>query len=154
MKNKIIIIVGLTGILMSINLVAQQDNKPATAPAAPHAPNAPATVTIQRDRTEIIARALNLTDEQKEKVKPIIDDETKKIQELRQKKDITPQERMKKMREIREETYQKMKPILTEEQWKKFYRPLPPLNPPQQGTAPKKPQTTPAQGAEKQPEKK
>lgn len=95
MKNKIIVIVGLTGILMSVNLMAQQDNKPA-APAAPPAPAAPTIQTIQRDRTEIIARALNLTDEQKEKVKPIIDAETKKIQELRQNKDITPQERMKK----------------------------------------------------------
>lgn len=57
------------------------------------------------------------------------------------------------MREIREETYQKMKPILTEEQWKKYYRPLPPVNPPQEA-APTKPQTPPASDTQKQGEKK
>lgn len=147
MKNKILIIVSLTGILMTADLTAQQDNKPATPQQSQPAQSAPAAPTIQRDRTEILARYLNLSDEQKEKVKPIIDEETKKIQELRQQKDLSQQERTAKIREIREQTYQKMKPILTEEQWKKYYRPLQPATPPP-------PQTPPAPANQKQEGKK
>lgn len=110
-------------------LMAQEQNKakaPAAqpAPALQPAPPAANQTNIIRDRTEIIARALKLTDEQKAKVKPIIEEETKKLQELRADQKLSPQERTAKMREIRETTYQKMKPILTEEQWKRFYRPL------------------------------
>jgi hypothetical protein len=65
-----------------------------------------------------------LTDEQKQKVKPIIEDEYKKYQELRTQKNLSPQDRVAKMREIREATNQKLKPIFTEEQWAKFYRPM------------------------------
>lgn len=153
MKSKLIIVIGLTGILTAVNLPAQQETKPAEPQAPPTPVVNPAQQMIQRDRTEIIAKALNLTDEQKEKVKPIIDEETKKIQELRQQKDLSPQERTAKLREIRETTYQKMKPILTEEQWKKFYRPLQPAPQPQ-GVTPQNPPTPTTQGGEKQGEKK
>jgi hypothetical protein len=72
----------------------------------------------------MLSRSLKLTDEQKQKVKPIIEDEYKKYQELRTQKNLSPQDRVAKMREIREATNQKLKPIFTEEQWAKFYRPM------------------------------
>jgi hypothetical protein len=56
------------------------------------------------DRTEMLARMLNLSDEQKAKVKPIVDEETKQMDEIRQK------------------TQEKLKPILTEEQYTRFTR--------------------------------
>ncbi|MGB9602893.1 MAG: hypothetical protein ACP5MG_04110 [Verrucomicrobiia bacterium] len=133
-KTFIISVIGTITFSIVLLTEAQEqkgaDNKNTAKPVqvAPAAqipsPAANSNTNLVRSRTEMIARVLNLTDEQKEKAQPIIEEETKKLQELRLKKDLTPQERAAKMREIREATYQKMKPILTEEQWKKFYRPL------------------------------
>ncbi len=109
-----------------ITAVQAQDNKPkpnttGVAPAAPTTPANPTVVTrpgvppgavpagrpMMADRTEMYARMLNLTEDQKTKVRPILDEEAKKMQE------------------IREQTQEKMKAILTPEQWQKYYRPSP-----------------------------
>lgn len=58
-----------------------------------------------RDRTEMLAMRLKLTDEQKAKIKPIFDEETKQMQE------------------IREKTQAKLKSILTPEQWEQYAHP-------------------------------
>jgi Spy/CpxP family protein refolding chaperone len=59
---------------------------------------------FMRDRTEILARMLNLTEEQKAKVKPIVEEETKQMEQIRLK------------------TQEKLKPILTPEQYERFTR--------------------------------
>lgn len=117
----------VAGTILTANLLNAQDQNKDTKPADQKPQSAPATAVKPapaRDRVDVIAKFLNLTEEQKAKAKPIIDEETKKFEELRNQKDLKPQERAAKMREIRQATYEKMKPILTEEQWKKFYRPL------------------------------
>ncbi|MGC8742653.1 MAG: hypothetical protein ACP5T0_02085 [Verrucomicrobiia bacterium] len=155
--KKINIISAVTAITFSIALAATAqeqksgDNKnaaktPQAVPAIQVSPQGMnAGINLASNRTEMLARALKLTDEQKEKARPIIEEETKKLQELRMKKDLTPQERVAKMREIREATYQKMKPILTEEQWNKFYRPMTNATAvPQQPQTPKQSPSQPA----------
>src|ERR1041385_997639 len=60
---------------------------------------------------------LKLTDEQKPKVKAVLEDQNKKAAELRNE----PQEtRRAKMQTIREEESKKMKEILTPDQFKKY----------------------------------
>ena len=69
-------------------------------------------------RVEQMKKDLNLTDEQVPKVKAVLEDQQKKMQELRSETDQTA--RRTKMREIMEQTQTKMKGILTEEQLTKW----------------------------------
>jgi Spy/CpxP family protein refolding chaperone len=71
-------------------------------------------------RVKSMAQSLALTDEQKEKVKPIIEEEIKKMEELSQDRTGAPEERMKKFRDLREATNAKIKPLLSAEQQEKL----------------------------------
>jgi Spy/CpxP family protein refolding chaperone len=107
--------------VMESRLIAQAQPQP--APKAAPRTNAPAGAT-RFDRTEYLAKRLDLTEEQKQKVRPILAEETKMWDELRQAKDMKPQDRSAKVREIREATNAKLKPVLTPEQWDKYTKPL------------------------------
>ncbi len=65
-------------------------------------------------RLERMSTQLNLTDEQKPKVKAVLEETSKKMQAVPQ------EERREKGRTIREEEMKKFKGILTEEQYKKY----------------------------------
>jgi periplasmic protein CpxP/Spy len=65
-------------------------------------------------RLERMSTQLNLTDAQKPKVKAVLDDTAKKMQ------DLAPDERREKGRKIREEETKKLKEILTPDQFKKY----------------------------------
>src|SRR5436190_4339282 len=119
------------GGLLGLGPVAQaQENKdkPATpaapgTPAAPAAPASPAAPAVRPDlrtarveaRMRGLAQRLNLTDDQKAKIKPILEEEVKKYEEMQQDKTVVPEERMKKFREVREASDAKIKPLLSAE---------------------------------------
>jgi protein CpxP len=65
-------------------------------------------------RLERLTKDLSLTDEQKPKVKAVLEETGKKIQAL------APDQRREKMKTIREEEATKMKEILTADQFKKY----------------------------------
>ena len=69
-------------------------------------------------RVEQLKKSLDLKDDQVPKVKAVLEDQQKKMQELRGETD--QQQRREKMRGIFEETNKKMKEILTEDQYKKY----------------------------------
>ncbi len=75
------------------------------------------TVEQQLDR---MSERLNLTDEQKPKVKEVLEQERKKWQELRSDSSMEQSARREKFQEIRKDSEKKMKAILTEEQFKKY----------------------------------
>ena len=81
----------------------------------PHPPGQPL-----RERIRQLAKELDLTDEQKEKLRPIFREQAQKLRELRQNTDLARQERVAKLREYREELIGKLKSILTPEQLEKF----------------------------------
>jgi Spy/CpxP family protein refolding chaperone len=64
-----------------------------------------------------LTEQLTLTEEQKPKVKAVLEDQATKRAGLR---DLAPEERRTKNQELREEMAKKMKEILTEEQYKKY----------------------------------
>ena len=72
-----------------------------------------------KDRAATIADELGLSAEQKEKVKPILAAEREKLKGL---KDLTPEERRVKIKDVRKETAEKLKPILTAEQLEKWQK--------------------------------
>jgi protein CpxP len=66
---------------------------------------------------DMIAQRLNLTEDQKPKVKAILDEQRQKMRELRQNQDLSREDRMAKMKSIREDTDTKLKAVLTPEQF-------------------------------------
>ena len=66
---------------------------------------------------EMMSERLQLTDEQKPKVKTVLEEFAKKRSELR---DATPEERREKYPALMEEQDKKLKPILTSEQYAKW----------------------------------
>jgi protein CpxP len=67
-----------------------------------------------------LAEALNLTDEQKEKMKAIREEARPKLEALRQDTTLTPEDRRAKVREIRESIDAQIKALLTTEQIEKW----------------------------------
>ena len=72
------------------------------------------------DRLQHIADVLQLTDDQKAKVKPIFQDEAQKMKALGQDTNLSKQDRMAKLKVIHQDTTAKIKPILTAEQLVKW----------------------------------
>jgi len=70
------------------------------------------------ERLQRLTQQLNLTDEQQQKIKPILEDESQQIQTLRQDSSLSQPEKFGKMREIRRNTMSQIKPILNPEQQK------------------------------------
>jgi Spy/CpxP family protein refolding chaperone len=64
-------------------------------------------------------RSLNLTEEQKTKIRPILDEESAKIKAMRDESSLTREQKRAKVKEIHSATYEQVKPILTAEQQQK-----------------------------------
>lgn len=105
----------VAGSLIGLGSVAQAQEAPKTETKT----NAPA-VRAPMDRTEYWARLLGLSAEQRDKMRPILEEEAKKYAELRTQRELTQQDRSAKAKEIREAISAKVKPILTPEQWEKY----------------------------------
>lgn len=63
---------------------------------------------------------LNLTDAQKDQIKPILKDAAEKRKALREDTTSTPEQKRDKQKALRQDTNDKIKAILTDEQKKKF----------------------------------
>ena len=81
-------------------------------------------------RMQHMTKMLNLSADQQEKIKPILESESQQMQTLHQDTSLTREQRFDKMREIRENTMTQIKPILSADQqakWEQMRRkPMPP----------------------------
>lgn len=71
-------------------------------------------------RMEHLTKELNLTKEQQEKIRPIIEKEMKDIRDVRQNTSLTQEQKMEKVKEIHQGTQAEVNKILTPEQQKKY----------------------------------
>jgi Spy/CpxP family protein refolding chaperone len=110
--NKFSIITGLAlGSLVTFtNLATAQDDKPAAGGPRGRGP------TVEQ-RMERLTAELNLTAEQKPKVKAVLEDSQKKREEL---SNVSREERREKARGIMENESKKLKEILTADQYTKY----------------------------------
>ena len=69
---------------------------------------------------EHLSTQLNLTEDQKAKVKPMAEDVSKKMNDVRQDNSLSEQERREKIRQIHENALGQVKTILTADQQKKL----------------------------------
>ena len=72
------------------------------------------------ERLQHLAKELDLTADQRQKLRPIFREQMQRLRELHDDKDLTPRERMAKLKEYREELIGQLKDILTPEQLEKF----------------------------------
>ena len=71
-------------------------------------------------RLQKLATELNLSDDQKSQLKPILEDEATKMKALRDDSGLSRQDRMQKMQSIMADSRSKMDPILNDDQKKKL----------------------------------
>jgi Spy/CpxP family protein refolding chaperone len=76
--------------------------------------------TEARERMAAAKKDWNITEDQKAKLKAILQPQAEKFRELRQDKDLTPREKMEKFRAMREELAPQIKEVLTPEQYEKW----------------------------------
>lgn len=117
MSKFVTLLVGMA--LASLGALAQDSS------SAPPAANPPATIRPQHqhqqgDRAEQrlkrLSKRLSLTDDQQEKMRPILQDEDKQISDLEADTTMTAQQKHKKIRDIRMASKSQMDGILTDEQ--------------------------------------
>jgi len=71
-------------------------------------------------RIEMMSEKLNLTEQQKKDIKPIIENEMKEMRTVREDSSLTPEQRREKTKAIRQTTQAELNKILTPEQQKKY----------------------------------
>ena len=71
-------------------------------------------------RLERMTKRLHLSDTQQQQIKPILENEGKQIQAMRQDSALSHDDRMNKMLQIRQETSNQIKPILSADQQQEY----------------------------------
>jgi Spy/CpxP family protein refolding chaperone len=71
-------------------------------------------------RLEQLDQTLKLTDDQKSKIKPILEDQQKQMDALRSDSSLSQEDRRAKMRSIMQESNGKIRDLLTDDQKKQF----------------------------------
>jgi periplasmic protein CpxP/Spy len=107
----------VAGLLTSLTAFSQDTIQPATTPRPRHSH---AQLDRSEQRLKRLTKKLGLTDEQKEKLHPILQDEDKQMSSLDSDTTLTAQQKHKKMREIRMASKAQMDEILTPEQKEKM----------------------------------
>jgi Spy/CpxP family protein refolding chaperone len=69
---------------------------------------------------EWLSKELNLTDEQKEKVRPILDEQSKQMRATQEDTSLSQEQKREKMKQIHQTTHSQINDILKPEQQKKF----------------------------------
>ena len=119
--SKFAILVVVAGLLASLSAFAQDSSQPAPAtPAAPAAKHAHRQGDRAEQRLNRLSKKLNLTDDQKEKVRPILQDEEKQLTDMEADSTLTAQQKHKKTKEIRRSSRAQLDAILTPEQKEKL----------------------------------
>jgi Spy/CpxP family protein refolding chaperone len=79
-----------------------------------------AKLALARERFQDIAAQLQLTDQQKQQIKPILREEAQKLKSLRAETGLTKQQKHAQLKQIRQDLLARIKPILTPEQLAKW----------------------------------
>ncbi len=115
---RVILAIALSVLLLfALNVVAQEQAPPSGQEQ--QQPRRPMMQTPQ-ERLDNLAKELNLTDDQKAKIKPILEDEQKQIETMRADTSMAPADRRTKMMEIRNKTNDSIKAVLDKDQQKKY----------------------------------
>ena len=114
------------GALLACSSALAQDSTNTPPPGAPPAGGPPGGGMRGRGPSlEQITKDLSLTDDQKPQVKAVLDDQMQKMSDLRKDPDfssLSREDKMAKVKTIRDETATKLKDILTPDQFAKWQK--------------------------------
>ncbi len=71
-------------------------------------------------RLQMMTKQLNLTADQQEKIKPMLESQNQQMQALHQDTSLSQEDRMSKMQQIRQSTNEQIKSVLNPDQQQKF----------------------------------
>ena len=112
------------GSLLTVSpaLRADDTNTPPSTPPAGETPHGDrgAGMRGRGPNFDALAERLKLTDDQKPKVKEILANEREQMRDLWQNQDLSREDRMAKMKTIRDDTSTKLKGVLTPDQFQKW----------------------------------
>ena len=74
------------------------------------------------DQIKHLSKKLNLTDDQQAKLKPILEDQRKQMEQIHGDSSLSREDRFSKMQALRQSSDTQIKSVLTEEQQKSFYK--------------------------------
>jgi Spy/CpxP family protein refolding chaperone len=114
-KLLILASLALGGLLMLIPAGFAQDATNTPPAGSPPGPGMRGRMNFDR-----LAEQLNLTDDQKPKVKEILANQMQQMRDLRQDDSLSADDRRAKMKSIREDTNTKLKGVLTADQFQKW----------------------------------
>src|SRR5262245_16338385 len=109
LSRTLLAIIAVAGVLSLAPAVQAQTNAPGGGAGGGRGRSVEAQLTALNER-------LKLTDEQKTKVKAILEEQFKKLQELRNDTGLSQEDGRAKRQALREEVAKKMKEVLTPEQ--------------------------------------
>lgn len=116
-KNLLFAAVIFTMLTGGTAVYAQMGQEQGGGQGSGHGQGQPMTVD---QRLQNMTNQLNLSDAQQQQIKPILENESKQMQTLREDSSLSQQDRRSKMMQIRTETAGQIKPILNADQQKQY----------------------------------
>lgn len=107
-------------LFFGFSLTARAQDTATQQPSAQAEPQSGTHHMQHQSRLEWMSKELNLTDDQKDKIKPILDDEASKMKSVHDDTSLSQDQKRDKMKELRENTDSQINPILTPDQQKKY----------------------------------
>jgi Spy/CpxP family protein refolding chaperone len=121
--TKTMIIAALVaGNLLAWNLSVRAADTNTPTAGAPTAGHRPLGMGMRGPNLDQFAKMLNLTDDQKVKVKPILEARDKKMADLHADTALSLKDRQTQIQSLQEETTTQMKAVLTSEQFDKYQK--------------------------------
>lgn len=110
-----------TAMLLSLSVAAFAQSSPDTqASQGEHQGRGRGQGMNADDQLQRMSRMLNLTDDQKAKIKPILEEQSSKMHELMQDTSISQEDKRSRFQAIHQDTMSQIKPILTPDQQQKL----------------------------------
>lgn len=107
-------------LLAGLSAFAQDSSQPTPVPTTPGVRSGARRGNDAQHRLKRLSKRLNLTDDQKEKIQPILQDEERQMQSVEADSSLTPQQKHHQQRQIHIASRTQMDAILTDEQKKKL----------------------------------
>lgn len=106
------------GLLVGLATLASAAQQPPQGPPE-GGRRGPRPMSVE-ERLKRMSETLNLTDEQKEKIRPILQSEADQLKAMRENTSLSREQRMEKRRQIEQGTRKQIREILTPEQRAKW----------------------------------
>ena len=114
-------LLGVAALAWSGILAAQEPSAPSSPPQEETAPTGkPGRGGSVEKRLEKLSQQLNLTDEQKAKIRPLLKREGERIKEVRSNTSLSQGEAQRRIQSIRRDTNQRIREFLTPDQKKQW----------------------------------